>query len=177
MSYSGNADYVINSNWFAGVRGGYFVRDAHESGVFEGTRYVFNNSTNIGMPGVPASLQRATGFSNALTNSRIDRNKQERFNVQADTTIYANFAGTHAFKGGVQMDYIAQDILSGNQGNVINLNWGQALSATLADGSVRLLRGASATACSRTSGSSPRARSATPTSACSSRTRGRSTTS
>ncbi len=59
VSYSGNADYVINSNWFAGVRGGYFVRDAHESGVFEGTRYVFNNSTNIGMAGVPANLQRA----------------------------------------------------------------------------------------------------------------------
>ena len=32
-SYSGNVDYVINSNWFAGVRGGYFVRDSHESGV------------------------------------------------------------------------------------------------------------------------------------------------
>jgi len=129
-SYSGNADYVINSNWFAGVRGGYFVRDAHESGVFEGTRYVFNDSTNIGMAGVPESLQRPTGFSNALTNSRIDHNKQERFNVQADTTIYANFGGTHAFKGGFQMDYIAQDILSGNQGNVINLRWGQRQSAT-----------------------------------------------
>src|SRR6185503_17428950 len=94
-------------------------------GVFEGTRYVFSNSTNTGMPGVPVSLQRPTGFSNALTNSRIDRNKQERFNVQADTTIYFNGAGTHAIKGGFQMDYIAQDILSGNQGNVVNLNWGK----------------------------------------------------
>ena len=74
------------------------------------------------------NLQQGTGFSNALTNSRIDRNKQERFNVQADTTFYANFGGTHAFKAGVQMDYIAQDILSGNQGNVINLNWGKRLS-------------------------------------------------
>jgi hypothetical protein len=126
-SYSGNVDYVVNSNWFAGVRGGYFVRDAQESGVFEGTRYVFSNSTNIGMPGVPANLQRTTGFSNALTNSRIDRNKQERFNVQADTTVYINKGGTHAIKGGVQMDYIAQDVLSGNQGNVINLNWDKAL--------------------------------------------------
>jgi hypothetical protein len=129
-SYSGNADYVINGNWFAGVRGGYFVRDSHESGVPVGTRYVFSNSTNIGMPGVPESLYRATGFSSSLTNSSTDRNKQERFNVQADTTVYANFGGTHAFKGGFQMDYIAQDILSGNQGNVINLNWGKRLSAT-----------------------------------------------
>ncbi len=126
-SYSGNVDYVINSNWFAGVRGGYFVRDAHESGVFEGTRYVFSNSTNIGMPGIPANLQQATGYSNALTNSRIDHNKQERFNVQADTTIYVTKGGTHAIKGGFQMDYIAQDILSGNQGNVVNLNWDKAL--------------------------------------------------
>ena len=62
VSYSGNVDYVINSNWFVGVRGGYFVRDAHESGVFDGTRYVFNNSTNIGMPGVPATLQRTIGL-------------------------------------------------------------------------------------------------------------------
>ena len=134
VSYSGNADYVINSNWFAGVRGGYFVRDAEESGVPEGTRYVFSNSTNIGMAGVPASLQRTTGFATSLTNSRIDRNKQERFNIQADTTVYANFAGTHAFKGGVQMDYIAQDILSGNQGNVINLNWGKDQSVTAPKG-------------------------------------------
>ena len=133
-SYSGNVDYVINSNWFAGVRGGYFVRDAHESGVFEGTRYVFSNSTNTGMPGVPPNLVRDTGFSNALTNSRIDHNKQERFNVQADSTIYVNGGGTHAIKGGFQMDYIAQDVLSGNQGNVVNLNWGKSLSSTLPTG-------------------------------------------
>jgi hypothetical protein len=133
-SYSGNLDYVVNSNWFAGIRGGYFTRDAHESGVFEGTRYVFSNSTNIGMAGVPASLQRPTGFSNALTNRRVDRNKQERFNVQADTTVYVNKGGTHAIKGGFQMDYIAQDILSGDQGNIINLNWGKSLAANLPTG-------------------------------------------
>jgi hypothetical protein len=155
-SYSGNADYVINSNWFAGVRGGYFVRDAHESGVFEGTRYVFSNSTNIGMPVFPDTLQRRPGFSNALTNSRIDHNKQERFNVQADTTIYANFGGTHAFKGGVQMDYIAQDILSGNQGNVINLNWGQAPQRDARRPVHSATTRSSATACYRTWASSPR---------------------
>ncbi len=111
-----------------------------------------------------------------MTNSSTDRNKQERFNVQADTTIYANFGGTHAFKGGFQMDYIAQDILSGNQGNVINLNWGKRLSATSPTGPFGYYE-VIATACSRTSGSSRRARSATRTSACSSRTRGRSATS
>ncbi len=75
------------------------------------------------------------------------------------------------------MDYIAQDILSGNQGNVINLNWGKALQRDLPHGCSSATTRSSATACSRISGSSPRARSATPTSACSSRTRGRSTTS
>ncbi len=32
------------------------------------------------------------------------------------------------------MDYIAQDILNGDQGNVVNLNWGRQLSATLPQG-------------------------------------------
>jgi Carboxypeptidase regulatory-like domain/TonB dependent receptor/TonB-dependent Receptor Plug Domain len=127
-SYSGSADYVINSGWFAGIRGGYFTRDVQDTGVFEGTRYVFSNSTNIGMAGVPANLQQATGYSNAVTNSKTTKDKNERFNLQADTTWYMNLGGTHTFKAGAQWDYIAQDIVSGNTGNVINLNWDKALS-------------------------------------------------
>jgi hypothetical protein len=55
--------------------------NAHESGVFEGTRYVFNNSTNIGMAGVPAELCSGAPFSpNAADQlAKFDRNQQERF--------------------------------------------------------------------------------------------------
>ncbi len=102
----------------------------HESGVFEGTRYVFNSSTNIGMPGVPENLQRATGL-----HERADQLAHRTGTSRSDSTSRPTrpstptSRGTHAFKGGVQMDYIAQDILSGKQGNVINLNWGQSARA------------------------------------------------
>ena len=76
------------------------------------------------------------------------------------------------------MDYIAQDILSGNQGNVDQPELGQGLDARpTADGPFGYYEVRQQRRVSRTSGSSLRARSATPTSACSSRTRGRSTTS
>ena len=72
-SVSGNVDYVINSSWFAGVRGGYYSSDTSTSGVYDGTRFLFNGTTNIGMPGVPPSLQRATNFANVPTNRRRRR--------------------------------------------------------------------------------------------------------
>jgi hypothetical protein len=127
-AWSGNLDYVISNSWFVGVRGGYYSSDIHDSGIFQGTRYLFNNTTNIGMPGVPLEFQRVTGFSNAPTNFEVTRDQQTRANVQADTTFYLNAGGQHAFKGGVQFDRIGNNVLSGETGNLVRLNWGLALS-------------------------------------------------
>jgi Carboxypeptidase regulatory-like domain/TonB dependent receptor/TonB-dependent Receptor Plug Domain len=127
-SYSGNVDYVVNSSWFFGVRGGYYSADTVDENVFQGTRFLFNGTTNIGLPGVPASLQRATNFSNVPTNNESSKNNQTRLNLQADTTFYVNAGGTHAFKAGVQFDRIGLNVLAGETGNLVRINWGRTLS-------------------------------------------------
>jgi hypothetical protein len=130
-SFGGNLDYVLSNSWFFGVRGGYYLSDLQDESVFQGTRFLFNATTNIGMPGVPANLQRATGFSNVPTNSESTFDKQKRLNLQADTTIYVSAGGQHAIKGGVQFDRIGNEVLSGETGNLVRINWGRALSPTL----------------------------------------------
>ena len=102
--------------------GGYCSSDI-DSGVFQGTRYLFNSTTNIGMPGVPLEFQRVTNFSNVPTNNEVTRDQQTRANIQADTTFYVNAGGQHAFKAGVQFDRIGNDVLSGETGNFVRLNW------------------------------------------------------
>jgi hypothetical protein len=122
-AWSGNLDYVINNSWFVGVRGGYYSSDIHDSGVFQGTRYLFNSTTNIGMPGIPPEFQRVTSFSTVPTNTEVTRDQQTRGNIQADTTFYLNAGGQHAFKAGMQFDRIGNNVLSGETGNLVRLNW------------------------------------------------------
>jgi hypothetical protein len=128
MGYSGNVDYVVNSNWFFGVRGGYYSSDVIDTNVYQGTRFLFDQTTNIGMAGVPVALQRSTNFSNVPTNSESSQNNQTRLNLQADTTFYVNKGGTHAIKAGVQFDRIGLKVLSGETGNLVRVYWNRALN-------------------------------------------------
>src|SRR5262249_26627893 len=64
---SGNADYIVSPKFFVGVRAGYFLNDQHDTNVPNASRFIFSNSTNIGIPGVPPELQHAVGFSSVAT--------------------------------------------------------------------------------------------------------------
>lgn len=125
-SYSANVDYVANDKLYVGVRGGYYLSDIRDSGVFQGTRYQFLSS-NVGMAGVPAELQRVTNFSNVLSNTEVTKDERTRTSFTADATYYARLAGQHAFKGGVQLDRLTNDVLSGETGNFIRLRWNENL--------------------------------------------------
>jgi len=125
-SYSGHVDHVANRNLFFGVRGGYYLTDTHDKGVFQGTRYLFISS-NVGQPGVPADLQRVTNFANVLSNNEVTRDKRTRATLTADATYYAQLGGAHTFKGGVQLDRLGNDVLSGESGNLVRLRWNENL--------------------------------------------------
>ena len=58
-----------------------------------------------------------------LTNSASVRDLYQRIGVSADATIYANFAGQHAFKTGVQFERIRNDVFSAEQQPHITFNW------------------------------------------------------
>jgi carboxypeptidase family protein/TonB-dependent receptor-like protein len=121
-SLSGTADYVVSSKMFLGFRAGRYLNDTHDVNVPDVVRFSFSTS-NLGMAGVPADLQHANGFSNVPSNSAVIRDAQTRNYIQADATYYARLGGDHQIKGGVQVDRRAEDILSGEQENLITLTW------------------------------------------------------
>jgi hypothetical protein len=130
---SGNADWVATPKLFFGVRGGYYTSDQHDTGVLTTPRYNFGSTTNIGLAGVPVDLQRAAGFSSfpAAAFTGVTRDQQTRAYFQGDGTFYAKLGGEHQFKFGVQLDRIGNNVLSGEQANLVSMNWDVSLpSAT-----------------------------------------------
>src|SRR5262249_47859700 len=124
-SLSGNADYVITPALLFGLRAGYFRTNSHDYNVPDQTRFVFNSS-NIGMAGVPPSLQHRSNFNSILSNNAILFDLVQRKYVQGDLTWYGRAAGAHQIKGGVQIDLRSENINSGNLEQVVTLNWGNA---------------------------------------------------
>ena len=66
---------------------------------------------------MPAQYQHRTGYSNVFTNSSTTRDEQTRLNFQVDSTFYVNAGGQHTVKGGVQLDRVGNNVLSGELGN------------------------------------------------------------
>lgn len=131
------ADYVLGSWLYLNARGGAFRDTARTVGIPADIKYVFTR-TNIGVPGVPADLQRPGGFTNVATNTAITRDRRARVHGTLAGTVYRTWLGAHVLKGGVQFERYAHDVLEGDQNDWVVLNWG--LSYPTTDG--RLVRGA-----------------------------------
>lgn len=127
-SASANLDWVVSPKLFFGVRGGYAMNDQHDSNVTEQPRVVFSAGNNLGFAGVPASLQRGTGFSSIPTNAKVTRDQFTRWNLQADGTIYGNAGGAHQLKFGVQLDRVGNNVLSGESANLVRILWDRSLA-------------------------------------------------
>ena len=127
-SVSGQLDWVARPNLFIGARGGYYFKDVFDSNVPVEPLYAFGNTTNIGLAGVPESLQRQAGFTSIPSNSKIDRDQQTRAFAQADATLYGNLGGQHQLKFGVQLDRIGNNVLSGESRNRVTIRWDQNLA-------------------------------------------------
>jgi hypothetical protein len=127
-SVSGNLDWVASSKLLFGVRGGYYTSDQHDSNVTEQPLYRWTNTNNIGFLDVPASLQRATGFTSIPTNNKVTQDQQTRLYFQADSTVYARAGGEHQLKFGVQADRVGNNVLSGESRQRVSIFWNQALS-------------------------------------------------
>ncbi|MEX1129696.1 MAG: TonB-dependent receptor, partial [Vicinamibacterales bacterium] len=126
-SLSGHLDFVASNSWLFGVRGGYFFADVETEGIPDETRFIFQRSS-IGIPGIPANVQRPAGFQNVLNNFNTNKDEKTRLNLQADATWYGNFGGQHTIKGGVQIDRIGNNVDSGETGNLIRLFFNESVS-------------------------------------------------
>src|SRR3954447_1329941 len=66
---SGTADYTLTSSLVIGARAGRYLQDSQDFNVNNVVRFVFaNGTTNVGVPGVPESLQHAAGYNNVGSN-------------------------------------------------------------------------------------------------------------
>jgi outer membrane receptor protein involved in Fe transport len=126
---SANADWVASQKLFFGVRGGYYVSDQHDSNVTEEPLVRFLSTTNIGLAGVPVSLQRPSNFQSIPSNNKVERDQQTRAYFQADGTWYASLAGQHQFKFGVQTDRVGNNVLSGESAARVTVFWDSVLSS------------------------------------------------
>ena len=131
-SLSGQADWVASPTLFFGARLGYYYSDFFNEGVPTDHRYLFMQS-NIGLVGtngvpVPPQYQQAVNYSNVFTNSSSTFDEQTRLNFQVDSTFYFNAGGQHTLKGGFQLDQLGNNVLNGEQGNLVRLRWNQTLS-------------------------------------------------
>jgi hypothetical protein len=127
-SVSGTADYTVGPSLVVSGRVGRYLLDTHDFNVNTDVRYQFGSTTNIGMPGVPASEQHNSGYVSGPSNSGTDHDTQTRNFVQLDATWFAKAAGQHQVKGGFQLDRRANDVATGNLAHIVNLNWGANLN-------------------------------------------------
>jgi hypothetical protein len=129
---SGQADWVVKPTWFIGARAGYYKADLRNEGVPSDPwdQFSFSNIGLVGTNGVavPASYQHPTGWSNIVTNSSTTRDQQTRLSFQLDSTFYVNAGGQHTIKGGIQFDRVGNNVLTGQQANVVLIRWGTPLS-------------------------------------------------
>jgi len=125
-STSANFDWTPSNKLYMSLRGAYFTYDDKDEGVYQGDRYVFSG-TNIGLAGVPASLQAPSGTQNQTSIFSNTRDKYTRGQVSYDTTFFFQGAGDHQLKAGVTYDYRANDALYGETANLITFVWDKAV--------------------------------------------------
>jgi hypothetical protein len=122
----------VSPKLFVGIRGGYYLSDQYDTGVTEVPRYNWTTTNNIGLLDVPASLQRGTNFSNVLSNTKVVEDKQTRLHFQADSTVFASFAGNHQIKFGLQADRLGNAVDSGEARPRVTIRWNTRLTTNLA---------------------------------------------
>ncbi len=134
---TGSFDWVGSSRVFFNSKVNYLEYDREDTGIPNEIRYIFAAGSNNIYETRPNMIQSA-GYTNLLTNSAIARDKYTRVGWTADTTFFANAAGQHTFKGGIQFERIGNDVASIEQQPNVSLGWNT--SRTTLDG--RVERGA-----------------------------------
>ena len=148
---SGELSWVVSPTFFVNTAIGTFntnsfqVTDTEFSTALRRTFGQSNTCTGAAgsaacpFPEIPASLQQLQNYNDNPASTRNVRDKFGRFSVNVDGTYYANFAGNHTFKAGVQYERLSNDVLIGAQAPTVTLNWNTP--RTTLDDSPRQVRG------------------------------------
>jgi len=150
-SYSGELSWVVSPKFFLNSNVGYLTYNTFDVTTTEFStvlRHTFSQpnvctgtpgSSSCPFPEIPASLQQLTNYADLPTSARGVRDRYGRLGVNVDSTYYANFAGQHTLKGGVQWERLSNDVLTGAQAPTVALSWNS--SRTTLDDPPRVVRG------------------------------------
>jgi hypothetical protein len=123
-SYSAYGDFLPTSSFYASARVGYYDIDTETEGVDSIANIRFRN----GVIPVPTSdpRYRPTGFAStpAASFTGTDTDSWKRQAASLDGNLFANAAGSHAFKAGVQYEKIKNEVSTGENGNDYEIRWG-----------------------------------------------------
>lgn len=130
-NYGAQLDWVISPTTLLSVRGGRFWDNYKDVGLPDITAVTYQ-TPSIGLAGVPAALQGATGFFNTPRVSRSQFDIVTRTYVQADFSKYLRGLGAHDIKigGGTQknVNKVLQDYPTGGY---INIFWNRAFTSSV----------------------------------------------
>jgi hypothetical protein len=128
-NFSSNVDIWLRNNSYLSARGGYFYDTYKDTGVPNITSYTYQTPT-FTVPGVPASLQGATGTFNTprIQITNFDTTKQGF--LQLDYNHSFNAGGSHLLKGGWGVRRSANDVDVSYPGGYVYLYWGQAFRSS-----------------------------------------------
>jgi hypothetical protein len=106
-TWGGRIDWIVSDNVFVGLNGGYFKIDTQQLLGPDGPRHFFLRS-NIGYGGE----EHASGWYNYgyYDGYQTLKDIQKRYGANFDTTLFADLAGEHVFKAGIQYVRLAQDV-------------------------------------------------------------------
>jgi hypothetical protein len=140
--YSFGGDWTPTAKLVVSARYGYYFNNTEQRGTPVGTRYAYSNTGNatsevLGGGTIPSNFQNLSGFSNIPSNLATVFDSYKRKSFNADASYYANFAGTHTFKGGFFWQQQSDEVLRNYQGGYVTMTWGQSYqpvtSATACD--------------------------------------------
>jgi hypothetical protein len=125
-SYSAYADFIPTPSFYVTGRGGYYSTDTETLGLpaFGTPRIFFRD----GVIPVPTSdpRYRPTGFATVpgATHTGTQQDLWERTSGSFDASYFLTAFGEHAFKGGVQVENVKNEVATGEVGNLFEVRWG-----------------------------------------------------
>ena len=126
---SGNVDYIASNNVLIQGKGTFRWDNYKDTGIpnIPGITY---RSTNIGLAGVPASLQGGVGFTNTSQVSQTFFDATSTVQGQVDVSVSGNWFGFHNFKGGAGISKFVNRVNTGRNGGVyIDVYWDRAFTS------------------------------------------------
>ena len=115
FSYSGSVDYIPTNRMNFAVRVGRFMTDGESTGItFPSLIHNFSTaSTPAGIAALGSVGQPAGFLSDILVTDAQAKDEYRRTYMGVDGTFYFSAAGEHQLKGGLQMEWIYNDVQKG----------------------------------------------------------------